>query len=128
MNYTYKSRATKKSYALEQIIDLPATEREVLRNDLEDAIDGMRREMYEERHNVDSNDKWFRAVNYKLGICTSFLDEIESVESLDMSEVDKVMLVFLRKKLKPVLGSLETDRIFAESRALAAAHIKSIAE
>ena len=76
MNYTYKSRATKKSYALEQIIDLPATEREVLRNDLEDAIDGMRREMYEERHNVDENDKWFRAVNYKLGICTSFLDEI----------------------------------------------------
>ena len=126
MNYTYKSRVTKKTYALKEIVDLPVTERMVLKNDLEEAVEGMRKEMYEERYRVNEEDKWFKAVSFKLGLCTAFLDEIKNVETLDMSEVDKVTLVFLRKKLQVLMGISEADRVLRESRELAVRHIKSI--
>lgn len=126
MDYTYKSRATKKTYRLDQISGLTDTERQILKDDLKDAIQGMRQEMYEERYRINEEDKWFKAVSYKVGICTAFMDEIESLESLDFSQIDKVTLAFLRNKLQSLLGFQETDRIFTESRQLAMNRIKSI--
>jgi len=126
MDYTYKSRATKKTYRLDQIPGLTDTERQILKDDLKDAIQGMRQEMYEERYRINEEDKWFKAVSHKVGICTAFMDEIESLESLDFSQIDKVTLAFLRNKLQSLLGFQETDRIFTESRQLAMSRIKSI--
>jgi hypothetical protein len=122
-NYFYKSRTLNADFSLKDLVTLTPRERGLLKADLEEAITGMRQKMYQERYNVDESDPWFKAISYKLNLCSQFYDELEAIDSLGQ-DLDKVHLAFLEKELEVVMGEPEAKRIIQKSGVKALAHVK----
>lgn len=122
-NYFYKSRTLNTDFSLKDLVTLTPRERGLLKADLEEAITGMRQKMYQERYNVDESDPWYKAISYKLSLCSQFYDELEAINSLGQ-DLDKVHLAFLEKELEMAIGETEAKRIIQKSRVKAVAHVK----
>lgn len=122
-NYFYKSRTLNADFSLKDLVTLTPRERGLLKADLEEAITGMRQKMYQERYNVDKADPWYKAISYKLSLCSQFYDELEAIDSFGQ-ELDKVHLAFLEKELQDLVGKTTTKSLFQRNRLKAAAHIK----
>lgn len=99
---------------MKDIQDLNRRDLNTLDRELSTAVHKMSKQMHEERDTVDTD--WLHKLSVKLKICEQFLTRVRDVRDNDLSKVEAYHLLYFRQAVSNVLGPLQADELFQESR------------
>jgi len=99
---------------MKDIQDLNRRDLNTLDRELSTAVSKMSEQMHEERDTVDTD--WLHKLSVKLKICEQFLTRVRDVRDNDLSKVEAYHLLYFRQAVSNVLGPLQADELFQESR------------
>jgi|TARA_Y100000052_G_scaffold27344_1_gene34783 hypothetical protein len=99
---------------MKDIQDLNRRDLNTLDRELSTAVHKMSEQMHEERDTTDTD--WLHKLSVKFKICEQFLTRVRDVRDNDLSKIEAYHLLYFRQAVSNVLGPLQADELFQESR------------
>tara|TARA_Y100000401_G_scaffold40693_2_gene30927 strand:+ start:60 stop:434 length:375 start_codon:yes stop_codon:yes gene_type:complete len=118
---TYDSKALGQVVSFSDVSKLDKVSLDMLKEELEVAIKNMQIKINREIEQGPDPD-WLHRIQFKKKLCSNFLEKIEIEQDFDHVKFEAIHLMYLRQKLKAILGPLEGERLYQEARNVALAH------
>ena len=113
-NFYYQSESLGKVMYLADIETLSTSDLQVLEEELSNAIENIKSQMYEQRDTAEF-DK-IHAMSLKVQICKKFMTRLKQVQQDESLKMKAYHLSYFRQAVSTLIGPLQADQLFEKAK------------
>jgi len=113
-NFYYRSESLGKVMYVADIETLSTSDLQVLEEELSNAIEDIKTQMYEQRDTAEF-DK-IHAMSLKVQICKKFMTRVKQVQQDESSKLKAYHLSYFRQAISTLIGPLQADQLYEKAK------------
>ena len=113
-NFYYRSEHLDRVMYLTDIESLSSSDLHVLQMELQEAIDDIKGQMYQQRDTAEF-DK-IHSMSLKINVCQKFLSRVKHVQVNGSSMVNSYHLAYFRQAVSTLIGPLQADQLYEKAK------------